>query len=76
MTEHALRSGLFSRLLAVCVAAALICAAVATIVFYSYRDAIIQNRLVAEIGVQANALAPLTVQTIAQNDVAATSAIL
>ena len=72
MTEPALKSGLFSRLLAVCVAAALVCAAVATVVFHGYRDAIIQNRLMAEIGGQANALAPLTVQTIAQNDVAAT----
>ena len=76
MTDPALRSGLFSRLLAVCVAAALVCAAVATVVFHGYRDAIIQNRLMAEIGGQANALAPLTVQTIAQNDVAATSGIL
>ncbi len=76
MTDPALRSGLFSPLLAVCVAAALVCAAVATVVFHGYRDAIIQNRLMAEIGGQANALAPLTVQTIAQNDVAATSGIL
>ena len=42
MTDPALRSGLFSRLLAACVAAALVCAAVATVVFHGYRDAIIQ----------------------------------
>ena len=76
MTDPALRSGLFSRLPSVCVSAALVCAAVATVVFHSYRDAIIQNRLTAGIGAQANALAALTVQTIAQNDVAATSGIL
>lgn len=76
MTISGLKSGLFSQLLAVCVTAALICAALATIIFHSYRDTITQNRLTGEISAQAEALAPLAVATMARSDVAATAGIL
>lgn len=76
MTISGLKSGLFSQLLAVCVTAALICAALATIIFHTYRDAITQNRLAGEISAQAEALAPLAVTTMARSDVAATAGIL
>jgi hypothetical protein len=43
MALSGFKHGLFSRLLTVCLSAAIVCAAVATIMFHAYRDVITET---------------------------------
>ena len=60
------RSGLFTKLLAICTLAAVVCASAATLTFYLYLDAIATNRVAAELNGQASALAPLAADVLAK----------
>ena len=76
MALSGFKHGLFSRLLTVCVSAALVCTAVATIMFHAYRDAITKNRLHTELSSQAMALAPIVARRLAINDLQSTPFVL
>lgn len=76
MALSGFKHGLFSRLLTVCVSAALVCTAVATIMFHAYREAITKNRLHAELSSQAMALAPIVARRLAINDLQSTPFVL
>ena len=58
MAKTPFKTGLFARMLTLCVLVASLCAALVTIAFYSYRKALTTNRLVAELSAQAYATAP------------------
>ncbi|NCF49625.1 MAG: PAS domain S-box protein [Bacteroidetes bacterium] len=70
------RSGLFTKLLAICTLAAVVYASAATLTFYLYLDAIATNRVAAELNGQASALAPLAADVLAKNDNAAVQRVL
>jgi PAS domain S-box-containing protein len=76
MALSGFKHGLFSRLLTVCLSAAIVCAVVATIMFHAYRDAITENRLNAELSSQAMALAPIVARRLARNDLQSTTFVL
>jgi len=63
------KGGLFARLLMLCVVVCVTGAAVVTMTFYSYREALTENRLVAELSALASATAPLVADRLAANDV-------
>lgn len=53
MAATSFKGGLFVRLLTLCVLVAVASAAIVTIAFYSYREALTTNRLAAELSAQA-----------------------
>ena len=59
MAKTPFKTGLFARMLTLCVLVASLCAALVTIAFYSYREALTTNRLAAELSAQAYATAPI-----------------
>jgi len=63
------KGGLFARLLTLCVVVCVTGAAIVTMTFYSYRAALTENRLVAELSALASATAPLVADRLAANDV-------
>ena len=49
MAKMPFKTGLFARMLTLCVLTASLCATLVTIAFYSYREALTTNRLAAEL---------------------------
>jgi len=69
MTGTSSRFGLIARLLMLCGAAALLAAAIATIVFHSYRITKMHDRLATELTVQARAITPFVADRLGTGDV-------
>ncbi|MEC8145377.1 MAG: hypothetical protein VX073_01660, partial [Pseudomonadota bacterium] len=59
MAKTPFKTGLFARMLTLCVLSASLCAALVTFAFYTYREALTTNRLAAELSAQAYATAPI-----------------
>ena len=76
MAAASFKGGLFARLLTLCVLVAVASAAIVTIAFYSYREALTTNRLAAELSAQAFATAPVVASRLADNDPAGASRLL
>lgn len=68
MTGTPFKGGLFARLLTLCVLVSVASAAIVTIVFYSYRDALTTNRLAAELSAQAFATAPVVADLLSDDN--------
>ena len=76
MISPRFRPGLFARLFALCGTVALTSAAIATMIFYGYRETLTNDRLAAELSAQAHAVAPLVVERLERDDVAGASRML
>ena len=59
MVKAPFKGGLFARRLTLYVLVSVASAAIVTLAFYSYRDALTSNRLAAELSAQAFATAPV-----------------
>ena len=70
------KGGLFARLLTLCVLVSVASAAIVTIAYYSYRDAVTTNRLAAELSAQAFATAPVVADRLADGDQGGASRLL
>ena len=70
------RSGLVTRLLLLCGAAALLGAVIATIAFHSYRTTKTNDRLATGLTAQAHAIAPLVADRLDAGDMAGTARLL
>lgn len=68
MVETRSRSGLFKRLFILCGVVALLSAAIATLAFHNYRQALTTDRLATELTAQAHAIAPLAERRVESGD--------
>ena len=76
MVKAPFKGGLFARLLTLCVLVSVASAAIVTLAFYSYRDALTSNRLAAELSAQAFATAPVAADRLREGDPAGASRLL
>ena len=76
MVKAPFKGGLFARLLTLCVLVSVASAAIVTLAFYSYRDALTSNMLAAELSSQAFATAPVAADRLREGDPAGASRLL
>ena len=76
MVRTAFKLGLFTRMLALCILVAGLCAALVTVAFYSYRTAVTGNRLATELSAQTYATAPVVAASLAEGNAAGAARLL
>ena len=76
MARTAFKLGLFTRMLALCILVAGLCAALVTVAFYSYRTAVTGNRLATELSAQTYATAPVVAASLADGNAAGAARLL
>lgn len=76
MARTPLKLGLFTRMLALCILVAALCAALVTVAVYSYRTAVTTNRLATELSAQAYATAPVVAASLGDGNTAGAARLL